>query len=164
MNWLCVQICQLLDVCCYLGKLFYFMKKSSSTLPNSCQNQYGVAQSCPTLCDSMDCSLLGSSVHGIFQAIVLEWAAISFSRGSSQPRDPTQGSNPGLLHCRQDALLSEPPGKSNSKLINIYLLNTFHVLTSMVLNSGCLLIPEFSDIISFLMVNSDATKVWCLGL
>ena len=79
-------------------------------------------QSCPTLCDPMDCSLLGSSVHGISQAIVLEWIAIScvssifcvirtvmschklyihtclvilewvaipFSRGSSQPRDRT---------------------------------------------------------------------------
>ena len=44
------------------------------------------AQSCPTLCDPMDCSLPGSSVHGIFQAIVLEWIAISFSRGSSRPR------------------------------------------------------------------------------
>ena len=42
-----------------------------------------VAQSCPTLCDPMDCSLPGSSVHGIFQARVLEWIAISFSRGSS---------------------------------------------------------------------------------
>ena len=42
-----------------------------------------VAQSCPTLCDPMDCSLSGSSVHGIFQAIVLELGAISFSRGSS---------------------------------------------------------------------------------
>ena len=48
-----------------------------------------VAQSCPTLCDPMDCSLPGSSVHGIFQAIVLEWIAISFSRGSSWPRDGT---------------------------------------------------------------------------
>ena len=38
----------------------------------------------------MDCSLPGSSVHGIFQAIVLEWIAISFSRGSSQPRNRTQ--------------------------------------------------------------------------
>ena len=46
-----------------------------------------VAQSCLTLCDPMDCSLPGSSVHGIFQAIVLEWIVISFSRGSSQPRD-----------------------------------------------------------------------------
>ena len=42
-----------------------------------------VAQSCPTLCDPMDCSLPGSSVHGILQARILEWVAISFSRGSS---------------------------------------------------------------------------------
>ena len=47
-------------------------------------------QSCPTLCDSMDCSLPRSTIHGIFQARVLEWIAISFSRGSSQPRDRTQ--------------------------------------------------------------------------
>ena len=49
-----------------------------------------VAQSCPTLCDPMDCSLPGSSVHGILQAVVLEWIAISFSRGPSQPRARTQ--------------------------------------------------------------------------
>ena len=48
-----------------------------------------VDQSCPTLCDPMGCSLTDSSVHGIFQATVLEWIAISFSRGSSQPRDRT---------------------------------------------------------------------------
>ena len=48
-----------------------------------------VAQSCLTLCDPMDCSLPGSSIHGIFQTRVLEWVAISFSRGSSQPRDRT---------------------------------------------------------------------------
>ena len=41
----------------------------------------------PTLCDPMDCSLPGSSVHGISQARILEWVAIPFSRGSSQPRD-----------------------------------------------------------------------------
>ena len=46
--------------------------------------------SCPTLCDPMDCSLPGSSVHGIFQARLLEWVAVSFSRGSSWPRDRTQ--------------------------------------------------------------------------
>ena len=43
-----------------------------------------VAQSCPTLCNPVDCSLPGSSVHGIFQAIVLEWVAISFSRNWTQ--------------------------------------------------------------------------------
>ena len=49
-----------------------------------------VAQSCPTLCNHMDCGPPGSSVHGIFQARILEWIAISFSRGSSQARDQTQ--------------------------------------------------------------------------
>ena len=43
-----------------------------------------VAQFCPTLGDPVDCSLPGSSIHGIFQARVLEWVAISVSRGSSQ--------------------------------------------------------------------------------
>ena len=46
-------------------------------------------QSCLTLCNPMDCTLPGSSVHGILRARILEWVAISFSRGSSQPRDWT---------------------------------------------------------------------------
>ena len=54
------------------------------------------AQLCLTLCDPMNYSLSGSSVHGISQSRILEWVAISFSRGSSWPR--TQGLNPGLLH------------------------------------------------------------------
>ena len=54
-------------------------------------------QSCPTLCDPMDCSPPGSSVHGIFQARILEWVAMAFSRGIL----PTQGTNSGLLHSRQ---------------------------------------------------------------
>ena len=53
-----------------------------------------VTQLCPTLCNPMDCSLLGSPVHGILQARILEWFDISFSRGNF----PTQGSNPGLPH------------------------------------------------------------------
>ena len=46
-------------------------------------------KSCPTLCDPVECSLPCSSVHGILQARILEWVAISFSRGSSRPRDST---------------------------------------------------------------------------
>ena len=61
------------------GKPFYSKVKWSE-----------VTQSRPTLCDPMDCSPPGSSIHGIFQAIVLEWIAISFSIGSSRPRDGTQ--------------------------------------------------------------------------
>ena len=52
-------------------------------------------QSCPALCNPMDCSPPGSSVHGILQVGILEWIAIPFSRGSSL------GLNQGLLHCRQ---------------------------------------------------------------
>ena len=67
------------------------------------------AQSCATLCDPMDYSLPGSSVHGILQARVLEWVAIPFSRGSSQPRDGTHISWVPLhllhlLHWQADSL------------------------------------------------------------
>ena len=46
-----------------------------------------VTQSCPTLCNPVDCSLPDFSVHGILQATILEWVVTSFSRGSSPPRD-----------------------------------------------------------------------------
>ena len=55
--------------------------------PESLVSESEVAQSCPALCHPMDCSLPGSSVHEIFQARILEWVAISFSRRSSEPRD-----------------------------------------------------------------------------
>ena len=61
-----------------------------------------IAQLYPTLWDPVDGSLPGSSIHEIFQARVLEWVAISFSRGSSQPRSPA---------LQTDALPSAPPGK-----------------------------------------------------
>ena len=57
------------------------------------ESESEVAQLCPTLCDPLDCSLPSSSVHGIFQARVLEWGAIAFSRRSSRPRDWTQVSH-----------------------------------------------------------------------
>ena len=54
------------------------------------ESESEVAQSCPTLCDPMDCSSPGSSIHGISQARILEGVANSFSRGFSQPTDQTQ--------------------------------------------------------------------------
>ena len=67
-----------------------------------------VAQSCPTLCDPMDYSLPGSSIHGILQARILESVAISSSRGSSWPRDWTHVSyvswiSRQILYCRATA-------------------------------------------------------------
>ena len=68
------------------------------TSPSTLVSYTSEVKSCPTLCNPMHCSLPCSSVHGIFQARVLEWVAISFSR---QRIFPTQESNPGLPHCRQ---------------------------------------------------------------
>ena len=65
-----------------------------------------VAQLCPTVCDPMDYSLPGSSVRGIFQARTLEWVVISFSTGSSWPRDQTVGSC--VLCIGSDSLLLAP--------------------------------------------------------
>ena len=89
-----------------------------------------VAQSCPTPSNPMDCSLPGSSIHGIFQARelelgaiafsytvhgilqarILEWVAIPFSRGSSQPRDRTQ--SPALQMDSLPAAPQEKPKES----------------------------------------------------
>ena len=66
-----------------------------------------VTQSCPTLCVPMDCSLPGFSIRGIFQARVLEWIALSFSRRSSWTRDQTQVSC--IAGKCFTALLSETP-------------------------------------------------------
>ena len=63
---------------------------------------WSVTQSCPALFDSMDCSLPGSSVHGILQSRILECVAISCSRGSSQPSNWTQVSY--FLHWQTDSL------------------------------------------------------------
>ena len=66
-----------------------------------------VAQLCSTLCSPMGCSPPGSSVCGILQTRILEWVAMSFSRGSSWPRDQTQVSLP---HCRQTLYCLSHPG------------------------------------------------------
>ena len=76
----------------HLKRLFVFLSLGPelmiTQLSLNSVKESELAQSCPTLCNLMDCSPPGSSVHGIFQARVLEWVAIAFSRGSSQPRDP----------------------------------------------------------------------------
>ena len=90
------------------------IKKQRHTLPTKFHlvKWSEVDQSCPTLCQPMDCSLPGSSVYGIFRIRIVEWVAIFFSRVFF----PTQGSNPGLPHCRQMLLPSEPPGKSHPEV------------------------------------------------
>ena len=65
-------------------------KVSFHSNPEESESESEVTQSCPTLCNPMDCSLPGFSVHGIFKVRAPEWVAFSFSRGSSRPRDRTQ--------------------------------------------------------------------------
>ena len=80
------------------------------TCSGKCQGKFLVfvlvAQLWTTLCDPMEYSLPGSSVHGILQARILEWVAISFSKGSSQPRDWTW-----VSHFAGTFFTSEPSGK-----------------------------------------------------
>ena len=73
-------------------------------------------------CDPVDCRLPGSSVHGIFQARILKWVAISFSRGSSQPRDWTH-----ISHTAGRFFTTEPPGKPGP-LYQAIILSLLHLL------------------------------------
>ena len=82
--------------------LFYFSFISSKVV----KVQVLVAQSCPTLCDPKDWSLPDSSVHRVLQARILGWVAISFSRGSFQPRVWTW-----VSRIAGRFFPSEPPGK-----------------------------------------------------
>ena len=83
--------------CIYSYEKLFILSTNVYQKPTLCESESEVAQSCPTLCDPVDCSPPGSSVHGILQARILEWVAISFSRGIF----PTEGSNPGLPNCKQ---------------------------------------------------------------
>ena len=80
------------------------------------ESESEVAQSCLTLYNPMDSSLQGSAVHRIFQARILEWAAISFFRGSSQPRDRTQVSHILYQLSHKGSPLDELKVKSLSRV------------------------------------------------
>ena len=73
-----------------------------------------VAQSCLTLCDPVDCSPPGSSVHGILKARILEWVAIPFSRRCSWPRDRTR-----VSHIGGTFFVTEPPGKPKGHVASL---------------------------------------------
>ena len=91
-----------------------------------------VAQLCPTVCNPMNCSLPGSSVHGIFQARILEWVAISFSRGSSQPRDRTLVfhivGRCFIIWATRGTLLSQKSNKFESVLVRWMNLELYSLL------------------------------------
>ena len=143
-----------------------------------------IVQSCPTLCDPMDCSPPGSSIHGIFQARILEWVAISFSRASLsmsrfasvQVSGGSTQDNARTLHRRRDSWI----------LVSAFLPSA--CVTSSMLTSLCLsflvykvresiklyllrflLVPKFSDLIFgrfyvWKLEKGYFLKMWLIGL
>ena len=95
-----------------------------------------VALLCPTLCDPLDCSPPGSSVHGILQARILEWIAMPSSRGFSQPRDLT------CVSCIAGGFFTSWPAREAHLYLHLYLWSIFisHVLLPSHLSSS----PELS--------------------
>ena len=97
--FMCMLVAQ---SCPHLLCLLHWQVDSSTTAPmHVFKVKVLVTRSCPTLCDPMDCSQPGSSVHGISQARVLEWVAIL----------PDPGVKPGSSSLQADSLPSESPGK-----------------------------------------------------
>ena len=107
-----------------------------------------VAQSCLTLCDPMDYSLPGSNC-GVFQARILEWVTILFSRASSRLRDlPDSGIKPGSPALQADALLSELPLLFGSLDSNGYIF-PFLLCFSLLFFSQLFVKPPLTTILPF---------------
>ena len=87
-----------------------------------------VAQLCLTFCNPMYCSSLGSPVHRIFQARILDWVAIPFSRGLPEP-----GIEPGFPVLQADSLPSEPPGNVHGTIIFTLMVESKEELRSLLL-------------------------------
>ena len=107
-------------------------KVSFHSNPKERKKESEVAKSCLTLCDPMDCSLPGFSVHGILQARIMHWVTITFSRGSSWPRYQTPVSRIGdnakewhyrtialILHASKVMLKILQAGFSNTWTVNV---------------------------------------------
>ena len=109
-----------------------------------------VTQLCPALCESVDCSLPGSPIHRIVQARILEWVAISFSRGLEI--------EPGSPALKADCLLSEQPGKpyrnhANTKIERIaYIPNHFNLFNVFTENT-CISISCQQRTVTLLSLN-----------
>ena len=138
-----------------------------------CMCAHSRAQLCPTLWDPMDCSPPVSSVHGIFQARILEWVAIFYSRGSSWPR----GSNQGLLHLlywqadslplrhlgRLNRVVKSPryeifPSPKKTPLVTLKLISSSH--SQLQAPTGLHSVPEVLPLLGFLVnVNMESLCV-----
>ena len=101
------------------------------------ESESEVTQSCPTLCYPMDCSLPGFSVHGIFQARLLEWVAISFSRRSLWPRNWTRVScivgRCSTVWATRDVKIKRKSNPTERSKGNFYSKALFQVFMSCIL-------------------------------
>ena len=109
-----------------------------------------VTQSCLTLRDPMDCSLPCSSIHGIFQARVLQWVAIFFSRGVFL----TQGSNPGLPHCRQTLYRLSHQGSPLTQ--KVFMKNIVKLINTALVAISCSVMSD-----SFWPHSLGLTRLFC---
>ena len=112
--------------------------------------------SCVWLCNPMNCSLPGSSVHGILQARVLEWVAIPFCRDLPNP-----GIKPGSRALQGDSLPSEPPGKPSSVLLMNFSMVSAQLLMDLIQGCFFLLMVFFIFIFSVLHVKLFHCKPEC---
>ena len=138
-------ICKIINIIAYYGSFF-------SSLLYVCQCAKSL-QLCPTLCNPMDYSLPGSSVHGIFQARILEWVAMPFSRDF-----PTQGLNPRLLyllHQQAGSLPLSPLGKTYMETFNCPA--TFIAIYCSLLGISQLI----HTVIDSTILNEDTVKTLC---
>ena len=117
-----------------------------------------VAQLCLTLCNPVHCSLPGSSIHGTFQARVLEWVAIFLLQWIF----PTQGSNLGLPHCRQTLYHLSHQGSLDCilKSKDITLLTKVHIVKAMVFSSSHVWMESWT-INKAECRRIDALELWC---
>ena len=113
-------------------------------------------QPCPTLCDPMDCSVLpGFSIHGIFQAGILEWVAMYSSKGSSQPRDWTHGS---CVFCITDGFFtSKPLGKPQ---VHLYKYKIILVKANLIPCGYYLWLQKDCTEANFPAVGNSLIKLW----
>ena len=100
-----------------------------------------VAQSCPTICDPMDCSPPGSSIQGILQTRIPEWVAMSFSTGSSRPRNRTQvshiaGRRFNLWATREALMISRENFKLTGKTVHSFMFS--HKMAASLFQKHCL--------------------------
>ena len=124
-------------------------------------------QSCPTLCNSLDCSLPSSSVHGILQAGTLEWVAVPSSRGSSRPRDRTHVSAiscTGRRALNQQRHLGSLPvlwGPPYPPRVSISIHNDLQEIKSWLLAGGSLACQKtFDNRETFLIAQTVSSVSW----